>query len=94
MTATPIKDSRIAVRLSALEKELLERGATAAHMTLTEFVVKASVEAADLLLAEQTRFEVSDEHFEWLLDLVNSPTNDNPGFERLMRHKSQVSYDA
>lgn len=93
MTIAPIKDSRLAVRMSAVEKELLERAAAATHQTLTEFVVKTCLEAADAVLADQTVFAVSDEQFDWLKQLVNKPFDATDGWDTLMSRKSTFQYD-
>lgn len=86
MTATAPKDSRLAVRMSAIEKELIERAAAVNNQTVTEFVVSNALDSAKQVLQEQNIFLVSDEHFDWLMDFLDKPDEDNPGLQRLMNY--------
>lgn len=86
MTATAPKDSRLAVRMSALEKELIERAAAVNNQSVTEFVVSSALDSAKQVLQEQNIFLVSDEHFDWLMDFLNMPDEENPGLQRLVNY--------
>ena len=86
MTAIAPKDSRLAVRMSALEKELIERAAAVNNQTVTEFVVSNALDSAKQVLQEQNIFLVSDEHFDWLMDFLDKPDEDNPGLQRLLNY--------
>jgi uncharacterized protein (DUF1778 family) len=86
MVAVAPKDSRLAVRMSALEKELIERAAAVNNQTVTEFVVSNALDSAKQVLQEQNIFFVSDEHFDWLMDFLDKPDEDNPGLRYLMNY--------
>lgn len=86
MTAIAPKDSRLAVRMSALEKELIERAAAVNNQSVTEFVVSNALDSAKQVLQEQNIFLVSDEHFDWLMDYLNKPEEENPGLQHLMNY--------
>ena len=87
MTALAPKDSRLAVRLSAVEKELIERAAAVANQSLTDFVISNAINSATQVLQDKNIFLVSDEHFDWLMDLMNQPDEANEGLERLMNYQ-------
>lgn len=53
-SAVQIKDSRIDLRITRSQKVLLESAATAQGQKLSEFVLDASTEAAEIALASQT----------------------------------------
>ena len=86
MTAIAPKDSRLAVRMSALEKELIERAAAVNNQSVTEFVVSNVLDSAKQVLQEQNIFLVSDEHFDWLMDYLNKPDGENLGLQSLMNY--------
>ena len=86
MTAIAPKDSRLAVRMSAVEKELIERAAAVNSQSVTDFVVSNALDSAKQVLKEQNIFLVSDEHFDWLMDFLDKPNEDNPGLRRLMNY--------
>jgi len=93
MTAIAPKDSRLAVRMSALEKELIERAAAVNNQTVTEFVVSNALDSAKQVLQEQNIFLVSDEHFEWLMNFLEQSDRRNEGLERLMNYKLKTNSD-
>ena len=86
MIAIAPKDSRLAVRMSALEKELIERAAAVNNQSVTEFVVSNALDSAKQVLQEQNIFLVSDEHFDWLMDYLSKPEEENPGLQHLMNY--------
>lgn len=50
------RDARIDLRVNQSQKALLEQAATSQGKNLSEFVISASTEAAQLALADQNRF--------------------------------------
>lgn len=50
------RDARIDLRVNQAQKALLELAATSQGKNLSEFVINASTEAAQLALADQNRF--------------------------------------
>lgn len=91
MTAIAPKDSRLAVRMSALEKELIERAAAVNNQSVTDFVVSNALDSAKQVLHEQNIFLVSDEHFEWLMDFLEQSDRRNEGLERLMNYELKTN---
>ncbi len=91
MTAIAPKDSRLAVRMSAFEKQLIERAAAAKGQTVTEFVVSNALDSAKQVLKEQNIYLVSDEHFEWLMDFLEQSDRRNEGLERLMNYEAKTN---
>ena len=77
MTAIAPKDSRLAVRMSAFDKQLIERAAAVKGQNVTEFVVSNALDSAKQVLKEQNIFFVSDEHFDWLMDFLDKPDEDS-----------------
>ena len=84
MSAIAPKDSRLAVRMSTLEKELIERAAAVNNQSVTEFVVSNALDSAKQVLQEQNIFLVSDEHFDWLMDYLKDNEMDRAEYDNDM----------
>lgn len=70
------KDARIDLRVNQAEKALLELAAASQGMKLSEFVVSASTEAAEMALADQNRFALpQDQMDQFLASLEAEPQN-------------------
>lgn len=82
------KDSRIDVRLSLGQKTLLEQAAAAQGKKLSDFVVAASTEAAELALADQNRFALADENMSAFLARLEEPPQVLPKLRELFGRKS------
>lgn len=93
MSVTPKKEARLAVRLSQVEKSLIERAAEQLNVNTTDFALTAMLSKADEVLKDQTIFHVSDEHFEWLAEFVNRPWVETKGWRNLMDAKTEFSFD-
>jgi len=93
MTAIAPKDSRLAVRMSAFEKQLIGRAAEIKNQTITEFVVSNALDSAKQVLHDHNVFLVSDEHFEWLMNFLEQSDRRNEGLERLMNYKLKTNSD-
>ncbi len=59
-TQTP-RNARIDLRVNPSEKALLELAASSQGKNLSEFVISASTEAAQLALADQSRFVLPED---------------------------------
>ena len=91
MTAIAPKDSRLAVRMSAFDKQLIERAAAVKGQNVTEFVVSNALDSAKQVLKEQNIYLVSNEHFEWLMDFLEQSDRRNEGLERLMNYELKTN---
>lgn len=85
-----IKDARIDLRLKGPEKELFERAAEARGQRLSEFVIASLTEAAEIALADQTEFTMSEEAFERFIERLERPPQAIPALVELFRLKSVI----
>lgn len=96
-TAPKDKDTRLHLRASPSQKELLVRAAKTRHLNLTQFVLQACLEAAEKVVREQEAQEaqeaqqatqsvirVSAQHHDWLMQKLDEPPQDNPALRRLL----------
>lgn len=82
------RNRRLDLRTTQSERELIERAIATTGSGLTEFVVGSAVEAAQRVLADRDRFELTAQAAaEW--DAINDrPARDLPGLRRLMERPS------
>lgn len=75
--STAQKSDRLAVRLSAENKLMLERAAAAAGRSLSDFVVSSSLSAAQQTLAEVERMRLSEADRDAFLAALDNPPAPN-----------------
>ena len=75
---------RIALKATPSVKSLIDRGAAVAHQSRTEFILSASITAAEELLMNRTSFPLSDGELEQFNQLIEQGNADNKGFQKLM----------
>lgn len=83
-----VKDSRIDLRVNLGQKALLEQAAAAQGRKLTEFVIAASTEAAEIALADQSRFSLAEADMGRFLRCLEEPPREIPQLRELFRRKS------
>ena len=83
-----LKDSRIDLRLDADKKAVFERAAAAQGLKLSEFVIAASSEAAEIALADQSRFTLDEAAMARFLARLEEPPAVLPKLRELFTRKS------
>ncbi len=83
MSASP-KTGRLDVRVSAPVKQLLSDAAAAAHKSVSEFVLDAGIAAANHLLEERRRFELTAEQWAAFQAALEAPVKRRPRLQRLL----------
>jgi len=80
----PLKDSRIDVRATAPVKQLLQEAARISHKNVSEFLLEAGINAAKQTLADQLRFELTDEKWSAFQEALDAPVNRKPELKKLL----------
>ena len=70
-------NSRIALRIPRTEKALLLRAVALEHTTLTHFILKNALQAAQTLVAQNERIMLSHKDSLHILDLLEHPPAPN-----------------
>lgn len=83
--------SRLELRTTPEEREIIDRAAAASDTGLTEFVVSSAVDAAQRVLADRDRFELGAVTAEAWEAINARPARDLPGLRRLMERPSPFS---
>ncbi|OYT92417.1 MAG: hypothetical protein CFE43_08175 [Burkholderiales bacterium PBB3] len=85
MTASLVsKSERIDVRASLPVKLLLQEAARAAHKNVSEFMLDVSIAAANQMLADRLRFELSAEQWAAFEAALDQPVRAKPSLQKLL----------
>lgn len=85
---TASKDERIAVRASHAQRDLITRASRVSSTTVSDFVLKASLERAEDVLADRREFRLPDEQWTAFVALLDRPPTDKPRLRRLLTEPS------
>lgn len=91
MATTKKKDpstERLSIRASARQKRLLIQAAVTAQVPLTDFVLNASITAAEKLLKEESTLALDANDYEWLNRLLDEEPAPTPKLKRALDHFS------
>lgn len=87
-TAHGLKDARIDLRVNQAQKALLEQAAAMQGKKLSDFVITASTEVAQIALADQNRFFLPEDQMAKFLSLLEAEPREIPALRRLFARKS------
>lgn len=83
--AEPGNTTVLSVRVSREERALLATAAAQSRTSLSDFVRRTSLEAAEAEVMNRTVVTIPAEHWEAFESSVQSPPEPNPALERLAR---------
>lgn len=79
------KSERIDVRATLPVKQLLQEAARAAHKNVSEFLLDAGIVAANQMLADRQRFELSPEKWAAFEAALDGPVAPKPKLNQLLQ---------
>jgi uncharacterized protein (DUF1778 family) len=82
------RQSRINLRTSTRQEQLLRQAATATDRTMTDFVLETAVVEAERVLADRRWFLISDEQWDEFQYLLEQPARDLPKLRALLARPS------
>jgi uncharacterized protein (DUF1778 family) len=82
------KDGRIAVRASREERELIAQASRASATTVSDFVLRASIAQAAVVLAERREFRLPPEQWDAFVAMLDRPAVAKPRLRRLLTEPS------
>lgn len=77
------KEMRLSIRASEPEKTILAQAARARHMKTSQFVLQASLDAAQVVLVDQSEFRLPPELWEAFCQRLNAPAQVIPALRQL-----------
>ena len=89
--ADTVKQERMHIRLDSLSKQKLERAATYAHKSLSEFVLGRALHAADEVIHEHETLTLNEADWEVFMDALENPPKPNTKLKQAFaEHKKRV----
>ncbi len=79
------KDSRVDLRISPEEKDLLEKAASMKGLTLSSYLISNSLEAARRDIENYHKLILSDDERDLFLSLMENPPEPNPALKSAMK---------
>lgn len=82
------RTEKLDLRLSKAAKQTLQAAATAAHKSVSEFVLETALSEAEERLADRTIFTLNKEKWEAFLAALDAPPRRHPRLEKLFHDPS------
>lgn len=91
MTAAAPKENRLNIRCDLHARELLDKAAAYAHVTISEFVLKNALASAEKVIQAHESISLSSRDFKAFLAALDAPAEPNDALKRAFeRHAEQV----
>ncbi|MEX0631161.1 MAG: DUF1778 domain-containing protein [Chloroflexota bacterium] len=81
---TNTKSERLAVRISAEQRSLLDEASRAQDRTVSEFVLRAATQAAEAVLADRRQFALDEREWTAFLAVLDRPPRKLPRLRRFL----------
>lgn len=92
MENTAAKESRLNIRCNSHARELLDKAATYAHVSVSEFVLTNALASAEKVVQAHESITLKPKDFQAFLAALDTPVKPNPALKKaLKRHAAQVS---
>jgi uncharacterized protein (DUF1778 family) len=78
------KETRLNIRISGHQKEIITQAAQLQHATISDFVIEQAYEAATHLLADNARFVLPKADWDAFCEALDAPTTDIPALRKLL----------
>ena len=83
-TTSGNKPTRLNIRVSEHEKDVLTRAAVALNTTVSSFVLQKAYAEAQAVLADQSHFRLPEKKWRELCKALDAPTKDLPALRKLL----------
>ena len=92
MGNTTVKESRLNIRCNGHARELLDKAATYAHVSVSEFVLSHALASAEKMVQANECVTLKPEDFHAFLAALDTPVKPNPALKKAFkRHAGQVT---
>jgi uncharacterized protein (DUF1778 family) len=91
MTKTTINESRLNIRCDTYTRQLFDKTAVYAHVSISEFVLTHALSSAELIIKEHESITLQPVDFQAFLTAIDKPLQVNAALNRAFnRHSLQV----
>ena len=88
MATLESKTERIDIRTNPSVKEILQKAALAAHKNVSEFLLDAGLEAAEITLSGRQIFRLDEAQWQAFQEALDRPVQDKPRLSKLLSEPS------
>ena len=93
MENTTVKESRLNIRCDVHARELLDKAATYAHVSVSEFVLSHALASAEKVVQANECITLKPKDFQAFLAALDTPAKPNSALKKAFkRHAKQVSW--
>ena len=89
MENTTVKESRLNIRCDVHARELLDKAATYAHVSVSEFVLTHALASAEQIVLANENITLKPEDFHAFLAALDTPTQPNPALKKAFKHHAE-----
>ena len=82
--ASTQKASRFSIRASATQKRIIAEAARIKDTTISDFVLEQSLQAAQLVIADQVHFKLPKKEWKEFCDALDAPPKPIPALRKLL----------
>lgn len=91
MNTATIKENRLNIRCDARTRQLLDKAAAYAHVSVSEFVLSHALASAEQVVQEHESITLTPADFQAFLATLDEPAEPNAALQRAFdRHAAQV----
>lgn len=91
METATLKESRLNIRCDTYTRQLLDKAAGYAHVSISEFVLSSALLSAERVVQEHETITLNPQDFVAFLDALDVPAAPNAALQRaFQRHAEQV----
>ena len=91
MSSATLKESRLNIRCDNRARDLLDRAAAYAHVSISEFVLSHAVASAEQIVLEHESITLKPADFQAFLAALDAPAKQNKALKRAFeRHADSV----
>jgi len=92
MEATMLRESRLNIRCNSHARQLLDKAASYAHVSISEFVLSNALASAERIVQEHESITLKPKDFAAFLTALDAPSKPSVALERaFQRHSDQIS---
>ena len=86
METTTSKESRLNIRCDNRTRQLLDKAANYAHVSISEFVLSHALASAERVVQEHESITLKPKDFEAFLAALDAPCKPNAALKRAFKH--------
>lgn len=90
MGTTPIKESRLHIRCDDRARQLLDKAATYARVSVSEFVLSHALASAEQVVLEHESITLTPKDFAAFLAELERPAKPNAALKRALKRHAEI----